>query len=233
MNRTTIKKYAKLSLRWVRNILLFFVSLSLFFVLLYKYAPVYTLQMTLRQASHIFVKETKTLQHQWKPLNEISPSLQQSVIASEDHFFLEHDGFDFYAPETNPGEISRSRYHWKTGTLSQQTARMVFLMPGDNYFNSIMESLFTVLIEFVWGKERILEVYLNSVEFGDNIFGAEAIAQTCFDVSAKDLSLPQAALITVSIDSPKEFDASKPTTYMLRRQAKIIGLVEKMLPVAF
>ncbi|MDR0507027.1 MAG: monofunctional biosynthetic peptidoglycan transglycosylase [Dysgonamonadaceae bacterium] len=233
-NHLNIKKIAIKTLRWIRNIFLLLFSLSLFFVIIYKYAPVYyTAGMFSKNMEQLFNKEKVSVKHQWTPLDSISQNLVQAVIAADDNLFLIHNGFDFNNSETNPGEISRSRYKWKTGTLSQQTARAVFLFQGRNYINKILESYFTVLIEFVWGKERIMEVYLNSVEFGNGIFGAESIARTNFNVSAGELNAAQSALITVSIDNPKELDSSCPTTYMLRRQAKIISLMEKMIQVEY
>ena len=229
------RKRVILILCWLRNILLSLFALSLFFVLLYKYVPVY-------YTPHLFAKDMNQLlgnegeaktEHQWIPLSDISPNLMNAVIASEDNLFLIHNGFDFSKSATNPGEISRSRYKWKTGTISQQTARNVFLFPTENYLSTTLETYFTFLIEFVWGKQRIMEVYLNSIEFGDGVFGAEAIARKNFQVHAGELTASQAALITVSINNPGELDSSKPTTYMLRRQAKILSIMDNMIPVEF
>jgi monofunctional biosynthetic peptidoglycan transglycosylase len=218
----------------LRNIFIGLFALSLFFVLLYKYVPVYyTCSVFSRNTAQLFQKRTAPIQHQWVPLSDISPYLIQAVIASEDNLFLIHNGFDFDNAQVNPGEISRSRYKWKTGTISQQTARTVFLFPAESYLNTVLETYFTFLIEFVWGKERIMEVYLNSIELGDGVFGAEAIAEKSFHIHAKELSISESALITVSINNPKELDSSNPTTYMLRRQAKIMSLMDKMIPVEF
>jgi len=229
------RKRIILILCWLRNIVLFFFALSLFFVLLYKYVPVYyTPHLFAKDMKQVFGNEDGTqIEHQWVALSDISPNLMNAVIASEDNLFLIHNGFDFSKSATNPGEISRSRYKWKTGTISQQTARNVFLFPTDNYLSRTLESYFTFLIEFVWGKERIMEVYLNSIEFGDGIFGAEAIARKNFQLHAKELGVSEAALITVSINNPRELDSSKPTTYMLRRQARIISIMDSMIPVEF
>ena len=178
-------------------------------------------------------EEGSQTEHQWVSLSNISESLMSAVIASEDNLFLIHNGFNYSKSAINPGEISRSRYKWKTGTISQQTARNVFLFSSESYLSATLETYFTFLIEFVWGKQRIMEVYLNSVEFGDGVFGAEAIARKNFQVHAKELTASQAALITVSINNPKELDSSKPTTYMLRRQAKILSIMDNMIPIDF
>jgi monofunctional biosynthetic peptidoglycan transglycosylase len=226
------RKQTNKILRWIRNILLLLFVGSLFLVILYKYLPVYyTCRMFAKNTEQLFHGEKVRIRHQWVPLSGISQNLVQSAIASEDLFFLIHNGFDWGQSDIKPGEISRSRYKWKTGTISQQTARNVFLLPGKTRLNQWMEAYFTVLIEFVWGKERILEVYLNSVEFGNGIFGAEAIAQKNYQLSAGELPIPEAALITVAINNPDELDSSAPTTYMLRRQAKIISIMDQMIPM--
>jgi monofunctional biosynthetic peptidoglycan transglycosylase len=230
INKKTVKK----TFGWIRNMVLSVLVLNLFFVLLYKYVPVYyTAHIFSKNIGQLFKKEKVSIRHQWIPLSDISQNLVQAVIASEDNLFLLHSGFDFDKSEINPGEISRSRYKWKTGTISQQTANTVFLFPGKTELNKWLETYFTILIEFVWGKERIMEVYLNSIEFSDGIFGAKAIAEKNFQISAGELTAPQAALITVSINNPQELDSSNPTVYMLRRQAKIVSLMEKMIPVEF
>jgi monofunctional biosynthetic peptidoglycan transglycosylase len=219
--------------RWTKLFLLLLFSLSLFFVLLYKYMPVhYPASLLAAQSASFFRAGNSPAQHQWRTLSGISQNLVQAVIASEDNLFLIHNGFDFSNLEVNPGEISRSRYKRKTGTVSQQTAKAVFLFPGQNRVNKLLEAYFTLLIEFVWGKERILEVYLNSVEFGDGILGAEAAARQHFQIPSGELSVQQAALIAVAINDP-ELDPSRPTTYMLRRQAKIVRLMEEMILVEF
>jgi monofunctional biosynthetic peptidoglycan transglycosylase len=226
------KKILKKALFWIRNCILSLFILSLFLVLLYKYVPVYyTPHLISVKMEQLFRKEKIPVRHQWIPLSGISQNLIQAVIASEDNLFLMHNGFDFDESEINPGEISRSRYKWKTGTISQQTAHAVFLSQGKGDLNKIMETYFTLLIEFVWGKKRIMEVYLNSIELGEGIFGVEAIAEKNFQISAAELTIPQSALITVSINNPKTLDSANPTVYMLRRQAKIISLMEKMIPL--
>jgi monofunctional biosynthetic peptidoglycan transglycosylase len=232
--KTSFIQLLKTIFYWARNLLILLFSLSLFVVLLYKYVPVYyPLQLITRQVAELFQNPQTPVRHQWTPLSAISQNLVQAVIASEDNSFLVHNGFDFSNIEVNPGEISRSRYKWKTGTISQQVAQTVFLFPGQNQLNKLLETYYTILIEFVWGKERILEVYLNSIELGDAVFGAEAIARQNFQIPAAELSIRQSALITVSINNPKELDSSRPTTYMLRRQAKIIHLMEEMIPIEF
>ena len=226
-----MKKVGKKILIWTRNIILLFFALSLFFVLLYKYVPV-------RHTLHIFAKninlrlsgEKTHIKHQWLPLSEISSNLPQAVIASEDYLFLIHNGFDFDNSSLNLHKGARALYLDNT-TISQQTARNVFLFPGKNYFNTILETYFTILIEFVWGKERIMEVYLNSIEMGNAIFGAEAIDINNFNRPAIELDKSECALIAASIINPTELDSAEPDMYLLRRQAKIMGIMEDVIVI--
>jgi monofunctional biosynthetic peptidoglycan transglycosylase len=208
--------------QWMRNIILFLFVLSLLAVLLYKYVPVYyTPQILIR--SHA--------SHQWQPLSEISQHLVQAVVASEDNFFLIHNGFNIYQFETDSTELFRNRIWRENKTISQQTADAVFLIPDRSWIHNSFETYFTVLIEFVWGKKRIMEVYLNTIEMGNGIFGAEAIAEKNFQKPAARLSVYEAALITTAFPDPKTLNLAEPTNYMLKQQAKIISLMAKIIPV--
>jgi monofunctional biosynthetic peptidoglycan transglycosylase len=164
------------------------------------------------------------LSHDWLPLEEISPSLPVAVIASEDAKFLEHHGFDYEAIEH---AAKRNREHpekQKLGasTISQQTAKNVFLWPGRSWVRKGFEVYFTTLIELFWSKQRIMEVYLNSIEMGDGIYGAQAVAEEHFDKNAKDLSRAQCALIAATLPNPRRFSSKSPSSYMLKRQARIL-----------
>ncbi|MDR1632700.1 MAG: transglycosylase domain-containing protein [Dysgonamonadaceae bacterium] len=208
--------------QWTRNIIVFFFVLSLLSVLLYKYVPVYyTPQMLTR--SHI--------SHQWRPLSDISQHLAQAVVASEDNFFLIHNGFNMNRFSIDSTKLFRSMVLTENKTISQQTADAVFLFPGRSWIHNSLETYFTILIEFVWGKKRIMEIYLNTKEMGDGIFGAEAIAEKNFQKPATLLSTAEAALITTAFPNPKAFNSGKPTNYMLKQQAKIISLMAKIIPV--
>ena len=221
-------------MQWIRNLLLTLFVLSLFFVLLYKYIPVYYTPLMLIRSIEQF-KENKKIRiaHQWVPLSEISPHLVQAVVASEDNLFLIHSGFDFEQIEIAKQEAAKGRRLRGASTISQQTAKNVFLFPTRSWLRKGFEAYFTVLIEFVWGKERIMEVYLNSIEMGDGIFGAQAVAKAHFDTTADKLTVPEAALIAASLPNPREFNSAKPSAYLLKRQAKITSLMSKIVPVDF
>ena len=157
----------------------------------------------------------------------------QAVVASEDNLFMQHNGFSFK-------DIVKAIEHNKKGkrvrggsTISQQTAKNVFLWPKRSWFRKGLEAYFTVLIEFFWSKERIMEVYLNVIETGDGIYGVQAAAQNYFDKDAKNLSKSQSALIAVCLPNPLKFNPGKPSSYISRRKNQIVSLMGKIEPVKF
>ena len=234
MNYKGTKKWALRILRWIRNLLLTLFILSLFFVLLYKYVPVYYTPLMLTRSIEQLTENKKVrIAHQWVPLSKISPNLYQAVVASEDNLFLIHSGFDFEQIEVAQQEAAKGRRLRGASTISQQTAKNVFLFPNRSWIRKGLEAYFTVLIEFVWGKERIMEVYLNSIEMGDGIFGAQAVARDHFNTTADNLTVPEAALIAASLPNPRKFNSAKPSAYLLKRQANIISLMSKIMPVDF
>lgn len=232
MNKKQLKSWSKNLFRWIRILIATLFIFSLLQALLFKFIPVhFPTHLIYRQLAPSPIDETDEICHQWVPLSEISQNLIQAVVASEDNLFWIHYGFEFKYPETIPNENAPTTYIHPSKTISRQTARTVFLFPTENTLNNLLETYYTALIEFVWGKERIMEVYLNSTEMSPNTFGAEAVAQSEFQVSAAELNASQAALIAVSLADPHEFRLDNPTMYMLRRQAKIIGLIETARPI--
>ena len=208
-------------LRWI--VLLFFGS-TILAVLVYKWCPVYvTPLMIIRCAQQVRHGEQIRLKHHWVPLDSMSIYMPVAVMASEDQRFLDHDGFDFV-------EISKALEDRRTGkryrggsTISQQTAKNVFLWPKANWFRKGLEAYFTILIEYIWGKERIMEVYLNSIEMGDGIYGAEAVAQQHFGRPACTLTRTNCALIAATLPNPLKYSSKKPSSYVLKRQTAILG----------
>ena len=141
-------------------------------------------------------------------------------------------------PFIHPEQIQKARAEAEKGkrvrgasTISQQTAKNVFLWPGKSYLRKGIEVYFTFLIEWIWGKERIMEVYLNSIEMGEGIYGAEAVAEAHFGKHAYQLTKSEAALIAATLPNPRKFNSAKPSPYMLKRQAKIISLMGKLIKV--
>ena len=208
-------------LRWI--VLLFFGG-TILIVLIYKWCPVYfTPLMAIRCVQQAGRGEQIRLKHHWVPLDSMSIYMPVAVMASEDQRFLDHNGFDFV--EINKTlEERRSGKRFRGGsTISQQTAKNVFLWPGASWVRKGLEAWFTVLIELLWGKERIMEVYLNSIEMGDGIYGAEAVAQQHFGRRAITLTRPNCALIAATLPNPLKYSSKNPSAYMYKRQTAIMA----------
>lgn len=214
-----LKKIQKI-IRWI---VLSFLGSTIFFVILYRFVPVpITPLMVIRCAQQVGRGEKIRLKHHWVPMKEISSQLGIAVIASEDQRFLEHHGFDFKAIEKAIDENKKGKRRRGASTISQQTAKNVFLWPGSSWLRKGLEVYFTALIELCWSKERIMEVYLNSIEMGDGIYGAEAVAQQHFGRSAKKLTATNSALIAATLPNPLKFSSANPSRYMLKRQSAIM-----------
>jgi monofunctional biosynthetic peptidoglycan transglycosylase len=167
------------------------------------------------------VFEGRGFDRRWTPIEKISPALVRAVIAAEDARFCEHKGFDFEAIEKAMAANASGKKLRGGSTISQQTAKNVFLWPGRDWVRKGLEAWFTVLIEVGWGKERIMEVYLNSIEWGPGVYGAEAAAQRNFKVPASKLNAAQAARLAAIVPKPLSWKAAKPGPYMKRRAGSI------------
>ena len=187
-----------------------------------RFIPVYfTPLMFIRCAQQISKGEEIKLKHHWVPLSDISRHLPVAVMASEDQRFLLHHGFDYNAIEQ--AAMSNLKGGKKRGgsTISQQTAKNVFLWPGRSWVRKGLEAYFTVLIEMTWSKQRIMEVYLNSIEMGPGIYGADAVAQQHFDKTASELFRSECALIAATLPNPIKFSSKSPSPYMQKRKKQI------------
>jgi monofunctional biosynthetic peptidoglycan transglycosylase len=160
--------------------------------------------------------------HDWVPLEEISTNLQKAVIASEDANFLTHHGFDFKAIQKAMESNEKGKKLKGGSTISQQTAKNVFLWQGRSYLRKGLEAYFTVLIELIWGKERIMEVYLNSIEMGNGVYGAEAASKYWYRKSAINLTKKEAAGIAAILPNPRKFTATNSSSYINRRKGRIV-----------
>lgn len=161
------------------------------------------------------------MEHDWVPLEEISPKLQLAVVCSEDQNYLKHFGFDWGAIEKAMKENEEGKRMRGASTITQQTAKNVFLWPGRSYIRKAFEVWFTVLIEIFWSKERIMEVYLNSIEMGDGVYGAEAAAQHWYKKKAIKLTKDDAAGIAAVLPNPRKYKANPPTNYITKRKVWI------------
>ena len=191
--------------RILTNLLLSFLLGSIALVLLFKFVPVpFTPLMFLRHIEAHQQGRHLEIQHHWTPLEDISPNLIAAVIDHEDAKFYDHRGFDWDAIRC--AHKLNQRYGRITcggSTISQQTAKNIFTFHSRTYLRKAVEAYFTVLIEFLWGKERILEVYLNMIEMGDGVFGAEAAADYYFDTSAAGINHYDANYIAARLPDPR------------------------------
>lgn len=214
----------------VRRILLW--SMILFFgssviaVAFFRFVPVpVTPLMVIRsinpRGNEAQKEREKNWQHKWVSLDEMSSWMPRAVIASEDGNFRKHHGFDTVEIQKAIEERKAGKRERGASTITQQTAKNIFLWPGHSWVRKGLEAYFTVLMELMWPKERIMEVYLNSIEMGAGIYGVEAAARHYFHCSAAELTKRQCALIAISLPSPLKRDPANPTAYMNRRVAKI------------
>ncbi|HZL10929.1 MAG TPA: monofunctional biosynthetic peptidoglycan transglycosylase [Prolixibacteraceae bacterium] len=201
-----------------------FVGLSFFFVVFFRFVPVpVTPLMLIRSIEQVIDGKEIRLKHDWVSIDNISKNMPLAVVCSEDQNFMNHSGFDLKAIERSI-EASKDGGRLRgASTISQQTAKNVFLWPGRDWVRKGFEVYFTVLIEFAWSKERIMEVYLNSIEMGDGVYGAEAAARIYFNTSAKNLSRRQAAAIAAILPNPRKYSANPPGPYVQSRIHWIVG----------
>ncbi|MEY8687969.1 monofunctional biosynthetic peptidoglycan transglycosylase [Bacteroides sp. AN502(2024)] len=213
-------------LRYMRSLLIFFFTSTILAVIVYRFMPVYvTPLMIIRSVQQIFSGDKPTWKHTWVSFDQMSPHLPMAVIASEDNRFAEHNGFDFIEIKKAMKENETRKRKRGASTISQQTAKNVFLWPQSSWVRKGFEVYFTFLIELFWSKERIMEVYLNSIEMGDGIYGAQATAKIQFGTTAAKLTRRQCALIAATLPNPIRFNSAKPSSYMLKRQSQILRLM--------
>lgn len=206
-------------------IIVFFFGSTIAAVVVYKWMPVYITPLMITRS----IENDDEMQHKWVSIEEISENMALAVVSSEDNLFMSHSGFDFDQIQKAIEEAEKTGRQRGASTISQQTAKNVFLWNGRSWVRKGLEAYFTVLIELIWGKERIMEVYLNSIEMGPGIYGAEAVAQAHFGKSASKLTRREAALIAATLPNPLKYSSKNPSKYMRKRQRQItrlMGLVE-------
>lgn len=218
-----MKEFLKKLWRWTWKAALWFFGISVFSVILFRWVPIpVTPLMLIRCVEQKMDGKEMKLKKDWVSFDELSPNLQLAVVCSEDQNFVKHSGFDFEAIDK---ALEYNETHKKkrgASTISQQTAKNVFLWSGRSWIRKGFEVYFTFLIETFWSKERIMEVYLNVIEMGDGIYGAQAASQTFFKKDAKYLSKSEAATIAAVLPNPIKFNAGKPSGYVLKRQGWIL-----------
>lgn len=205
--------------KYLLTIIVSFVVLSCLMVVFYKFVPPpITPLMVLR-----LFDGAEGIDKTWCSYDEISSYLFRACIASEDARFLSHEGIDWKAVKQAKryNELHKNKRLHGASTITMQTAKNVFLWHGRNFIRKGLEAYFTVLIETVWGKKRILEVYANVVEWGNGVYGVEAASQKYFNKSASKLSKREAALLAAVLPNPRKYSPSHPSNYILKRANNI------------
>lgn len=208
--------------------LLIFVS-SIAIVILYKYIPIPVTPLMLERR----ISEGSPINYRWTPIDKITTNLPLAVVASEDNLFTTHNGFDFEQIRIAQEEARKGKRLRGASTISQQTAKNVFLWNGRSWVRKGLEAYFTLLIEAIWGKERIMEVYLNCIEMGNGIYGAAAVADEHFGTTPDKLTRAQCALIAATLPNPRKYSSKRPSKYMLRRQKAILKNMKNIGRVRF
>ena len=220
--------------KWIAKLLLIklpltFVAVTVLWMFMLKWVPVWVTPLMVSRSIEYRNDDTFRTQKKWRRYERISPEMAKAVIASEDNLFAEHNGFDWK-------EMRKAINDHKTkgkklrgaSTISQQTAKNVFLFPSRSFVRKAFEAYFTLLIEWIWGKERILEVYLNVAEMGKGVYGAEAAARAFFDKNASELTRREASLITACLPNPIDRHADRPSQYVSKRAGQIRSLIPKI-----
>ncbi|MBB5346877.1 monofunctional biosynthetic peptidoglycan transglycosylase [Desulfoprunum benzoelyticum] len=218
--------------RWLRRLVLGFAVLSVVSTIILRVVPPpATPLMMIRGIQGMATGQGFIIRKQWQPLERISPAMVRAVIAAEDQKFLDHSGFDFNAI-SKAYENNRTGGRQKGGsTITQQTAKNVFLWPGGSYLRKGVEAYFTLLLELCWSKERIIEVYLNVAEFGPGVYGVESAARTYYRTSARRLTNRQAAMLTAILPAPLRWNPARPTGYLMQRQRWILQQMRHIGPL--
>ena len=222
-----IKKILKKLLR----VFLWFIALSIVSVILFRFVPIpFTPLMLIRCIEQKWDGKEMTMKKDWVSLEEISSAMPLAVIAAEDQKFEEHFGFDIEAIKKADAYNAKHKGKRTKGasTISQQTAKNVFLWPNRSWIRKGFEVYFTFLIELFWSKKRIMEVYLNVIETGEGIYGAEAAAQEFFHKSSKKLSLREASLIAAILPNPRRWSPSRPTPYIQKKSGRIMYFMSRL-----
>jgi monofunctional biosynthetic peptidoglycan transglycosylase len=226
-------KFIKRFFKFISKTLFWLIVLSVALVFVFKWAPIpITPLMVIRNIEQTDAHK-KDWKHNWVPLEDISTNLQLAVICSEDQNFLKHHGFDIKAIEKAYENNKKGKKLKGASTISQQTAKNVFLWPKRSWLRKGLETYFTFLIELIWSKERIMEVYLNSIEMGPGIYGAEAASHYWFHKSASKLTKYEAAAIASVLPSPLRYKAHPATSYIEGRKTWIVRQMNYFGPLNY
>lgn len=228
--QTKLRKYA----RKLGKAILWFIGITFIWVLALRFInPPVTFLMLQRSIERKLDGKEWKIEKKWIHFEDLSDNLKKAAIAGEDVNFLKHWGFDFKAMENAFEKNQKSKRTIGGSTISQQTAKNVFLWPGRSYIRKAFEVYFTGLIELLWNKQRILEVYLNVIETGDGLYGAEAASRYYYHKSASGLTKAQAALLVAVLPNPRRWSPAKPTSYIYRKQYLILRNMRRLGKLPF
>ncbi len=227
-------KFIKRFFRFILKTLFWLFVFSVCIVVIYKWVPVpVTPLMVIRNIEQANTDKETGWKHDWVSIDAISKNLQVAVICSEDQLFLKHNGFDIKAIEKAYDNNKKGKKIKGGSSISQQTAKNVFLWPNRSWLRKGLEAYFTFLIELIWSKERIMEVYLNSIEMGPGIYGAEAASLYWFKKSAEKLTKYEAAAIAAILPSPLRYRANPATAYIEGRKSWIVNQMYFFGPLTY
>lgn len=228
-----MKKFFSRIWRLVWKTAMWFLIISVGLTILYRFVPVpITPLMVIRLSEQGLDPDKKMKLHKdWVSMDKISKNVPQAVFAAEDQKFLTHNGFDIEAMKKAWENNKKGRRIKGASTITQQTVKNVFLWPSRSYIRKGLEAYFTVLVEFFWTKERIMEVYLNVIEMGDGVYGIEAASRDFFNKPAASLTRGQAALIAAVLPNPRRWSPARPTPYINGRQSWILRQMNNLAPL--
>ncbi len=216
-------------LQWCFRIMLGAIVLSILLVILFRFVPLPgSMVMLERKVSAVMEREPMTIQYQWTPWRSLSDQAKLAVIAAEDQKFPYHYGFDLDQVHAAIGAWKEGKSLRGASTISQQTAKNVFLWSDRSWLRKGLEVWFTLLVEVIWPKERILEVYLNIVEWDEGVFGLEAAAQHYYGIGASQVTADQAARLAAILPNPRGWSASAPSARVLQRSAWVRQQMRQM-----
>ena len=232
------KKRTSVKIRFFKilfDLLLIFLTLSVIPVLTYRVIdPPTTSLLLIRWANSGYEESSPIFLEHWKSLDRISPNLIRAVVAAEDQKFFHHNGFDWQAIEAAVKTNLSTDRTVGASTISMQTARNVFLWQKRNWLRKSLEAWFTILIEFLWTKERILEIYLNVIEWGDGLFGCESASRHYYKHTSETLSPVEAALMASILPSPRRWSVFNPEPHVSDRQSKVLKAMNKIrIPIRY
>ncbi len=229
-----ITRWVKFCWKYLRWAILGFLVFSVVGVITYSFVrPPFTWLMFSRVIEQISDEKKPKIKHDWVNIDDISPNLILAAVAAEDNNFTTHFGVDFKAIKKAQqyNERKKGRRIRGASTITQQTCKNVFLWSSRSYIRKGFELYFTFLVEAVWSKKRIMEMYLNMIEMGDGIYGAEAASQAFFKKPAKNLTRREAALIVAAFPNPRKYKVNNPSSYLQKRQQKILSLMRNIQAV--